>query len=477
MRFVKTTWLNSLRVKVLLAYVAGVALSIVLIVLVAVAIVSLQGDMLSGVDVAHRTKDLAGMLQFDGNGVPIGFDDSEGDLSTWLYDSLKHETAYRVLDSSGKVVLSSPAAEGFWPASGEVRRLQHERFEFQQSGIAMRAATEPVEHQGQTWFLQYAVSARLMHLMYQFALPITGSGITLFSLVLLFVFGVCGYVTLRYTLKPLQEISESATAISPQSLGARLETRAVPAEIAPLVDSFNRVLERLERGYRIQQEFLATAAHELKTPLALIRAQIELMNGGEDRRALLSDVEHMTRQVQQLLLLAEASERHNYTFATVDVEAVANEAAGYLQRMADAAEVRLVTPDGSGGTQWLADRGALFTLFKNMLENAIQHAPRGTDLRVEIGATAVSVRDCGPGVSEEQLSQIFSRFWRGAHRRDHGAGLGLAICHEIALAHGWTLSAHRENPGLRLCVSLPKSPPAITVARPSGNLVCSCFSL
>ena len=78
--------------------------------------------------------------------------------------------------------------------------------------------------------------------------------------------------------------------IAPHSLRARLPTDGVPTEIAPLVDSFNNVLDRLERGYRVQQEFLATAAHELRTPLALIRTQIELTDDGEDRRALLNDV-------------------------------------------------------------------------------------------------------------------------------------------------------------------------------------------
>jgi signal transduction histidine kinase len=110
-------------------------------------------------------------------------------------------------------------------------------------------------------------------------------------------------------------------------------------------------------------------------------------------------------------------------------------------------------PERGPETRWLADRGALFTLLKNLLENAIQHAPRGTDVQVEVDATAVSVRDWGPGVPPGQVSQMFARFWRGAHRRDHGAGLGLAICQEIALAHGWMLSAHWAEPGLRLLVS------------------------
>ncbi|HVK56599.1 MAG TPA: ATP-binding protein [Burkholderiales bacterium] len=457
MRFVKTTWLNSLSVKMLLAYVAGAALSIVLIALVVVAVGASQGDILSGADVAETTRDMAGELRFNSEGVPVGFDTDEFDPDfEWIFESMKQETAYRVLDASGIAVLSSAAGEAFWPTSGAARRLQRGRFEFEREGVAMHGATEAVEHNGKIWYLQFAASTRFLHLVYRaFSLPFMGAGITLFSLVLLFVFGACAYAMLRYTLKPLRELSDSAAAISPRSLHARLQTNAVPTEIAPLVDSFNRVLERLEQGYRIQQEFLSTAAHELKTPLALIRAQIELIEDGHDRSSLLNDVKHMTRQVQQLLLLAEASEVQNYSFTVVDVQEVAQEAANYLQRMADAADVNVVTPDNASGVQWLADRGALFTLFKNMLENAIQHAPPGTEVRVEVNTAAVSVRDWGPGVNQEQLSQIFSRFWRGAHRRDHGAGLGLTICQEIALAHGWTLSAHRANPGLRLCLSPP----------------------
>lgn len=451
--------LNSIRVKVLLAYIAGAVLSMVLFVMFALAIMISQGDILSRSDVAEVTEDMAEMIKFDNAGVPVGFDDYEGDdFSSWVYESLKHETAYRVLDAAGNVVMYSAAGAAFWPQDGTVDRLERGRFDFTQAGVEMRGATEIAEHNGRTWYVQNAVSARFMNLSYHaFALPFTAAGITLFSLVLLFVFGACAYVTLKYTLKPLREISDSAAAISPHSLHARLQADAIPTEVAPLVDSFNRVLERLERGYRIQHEFLTTAAHELKTPLALIRAQIELMDDGVNRKSLLNDVEHMTRQVQQLLHLAEASEGQNYSFTAVDVQEVAKEATHYLQRMADAAGVDLVAPNNPSSTQWLADRGALFTLFKNMLENAIQHAPRGTEVRVEINPRRVSVRDWGPGVNQEQLSQIFARFWRGAHRRDHGAGLGLAICQEIALAHGWKLSAHRAEPGLRICLSLPST--------------------
>jgi two-component system sensor histidine kinase QseC len=91
----------------------------------------------------------------------------------------------------------------------------------------------------------------------------------------------------------------------------------------------------------------------------------------------------------------------------------------------------------------------VFTLLKNLLENAIQHAPAKTEVCVATSGDELTVRDLGPGVDPEQLAQLFGRFWRGAHRRDHGAGLGLAICQAIALAHGWLLTAERAEPGLR----------------------------
>jgi len=438
--------LNSLRLKVLLAYVVGTMLSITLMVVVAV--VTVQGPVLDRMDLSGLAEHMAAKIRFDGHAAPVGFDADEDNLA-WIYDSLQRETAYRILDQNGNVALVSSAGEKFWPSDGPVPPLARGRFDFVHDGLAMYGSTARLEHGGKTWYLQVGVSTRLMSFLHGVALPLVVTGITVFSLVLLVAFGSCAYVTLRYTLRPLRDVSESAAAISPRSMHARLATEAVPAEIAPLVDSFNRVLERLERGYRVQQEFLGNAAHELKTPLALIRAQIELKEDGEkDRAVLLGDVEYMTRQVQQLLLLAEASEAHNYNFAMVHVQEIALEVASYLKRVAETADVRL-TVSAVGDVKWKADRGALFTLLKNLLENAIEHAPAKTSVSVEIQNKAITVRDLGPGIDVAQIPLMFERFWRAAHRRDRGAGLGLAICQEIAFAHGWRLTVERAEPGLR----------------------------
>lgn len=465
MRFVKMPWLNSLSVKVLLAYVGGAVLSILLIVATAVALVYSRGEVVYGFDVADTTRELAGELRFDKDGVPIGLGDDPLDRDAdadfdkeaqQLFQSLKQEAAYRVLDASGQVVLSSAPDVAFWPDPGAESMLKPGRFEFQHDGVEMRGATESVQRDGKVWYVQFAISKRFLRLMYQeFALPFTGAGLTLFTLVLLLVFGPFVYVTLRYALEPVRKLSDAAAGISPQSLHVRLDTRAVPGEIAPIVDSFNRVLDRLEQGYRIQQEFLSTAAHELKTPLALIRAQVELSPPSAEGGMLLQDVEHMSRQVQQLLLLAEASEVQNYRPTSVDMHEVLHQTAGYLHRMADAADVRIELPPQTVAVHWLADRGALFTLLKNLLENAIQHAPAGTAVGVEVDGACLTVRDRGPGVPDDQLANIFVRFWRGHHRRDKGAGLGMAICLEIARAHGWTLTASPAQPGLRVVLQRP----------------------
>jgi signal transduction histidine kinase len=442
--------LNSLSLKLLLAYVGGMLASLTLLVIAAV--IALRSQTLGRMDLAGLAEDMATKVAFDDQGRPFELHADEEEF-LWVFDSLQREAAYRVVDEDGKVAFVSSAGESFWPAADARSLSTQRRFEFQSGGVAMYGATEPVEHLRKTWYLQVAVSRRLMTLLHRVALPLVGAGIIAFGLVLLIAFGFSAYATLRYTLKPLRDLSDSAAAISPRSLPARLPTEAVPSEIVPLVVSFNRVLERLDHGYRMQQDFLSTAAHELKTPLTLIRAQVEFMEAGELRSALMSDLVHMTRQVHQLLHLAEASEVRGYRFSSIDVAEVAQEAADYLRPIAGAAGVDIVVPDRSSCTPWRADRGALFTLLKNLLENAIEHSPPGTEVRVEATDETITVRDWGPGVSEEQLPQMFTRFWRGAHRRDHGAGLGLSICQEVALAHGWVLSAERAEPGLRLSVS------------------------
>ena len=446
MRFKTLGRWNSIRLKILLAYIVGMILSVSLITLVLVTALVFQNNILSENDIDDFSGQLAASLQFDADGMPVQIGAKD---YVWLFESLFSDIAFRVLDQSGNVVLASATTPDFWSAVKLEPPISAGTFEFMQHGVMMDAANGLRIHQGKKWFFQVAVSRRFMFFAHKtFALRFIEDGLILLSSVLLVIFGACAHFTLKHTLKPLRKLSESAALISPRSLQARLQEDHVPTEIVPLVKSFNTVLQRLEHGYRVQQEFLATAAHELKTPLALIRAQLELMPVTDERNWLLHDVAYMSRQVQQLLLLAEASEQQNYQFSTVVVAQAAAEVMAYLQRMADTAQVTLTLSDNSGGASWQADKGGLFTLLKNLLENAIQHAPKDSCVNITLEANSIAVRDFGPGVNDEQLKVMFERFWRGAHRRDHGAGLGLAICQEIVQAHGWDLVVQRANPGL-----------------------------
>jgi signal transduction histidine kinase len=452
MRLKLADQLNSISVKVLLAFIVGMVLSVSLIALVVLVALGFQKNILSENDINDFSGELAESLQFNAAGVPVHIADEE---YLWLFESLYNEIAFRVVDQSGKVALSSTAGPEFWSAVDLKQPIKAGPFEFIQNGIMMDAANGMRVHDERVWFIQVAVSRRFMFFAHHtFALRFIEDGLILLSLVLFVIFGACAHFTLRHTLRPLRQLSESAALISPRSLQARLKDDDIPAEIVPLVKSFNTVLDRVEHGYRVQQEFLATAAHELKTPLALISAQLELMPATEQRNWLLHDVRYMSRQVQQLLLLAEASEQQNYRFITLDVTEITAEVVAYLQRMADNQQVKLRLERHIASLIVPADKGALFTLLKNLLENAIQHAPAGSTVAVDVFADNISVRDHGPGVSEAQLPQLFNRFWRAEARRDSGAGLGLTICREIALAHGWLLSAHRMQPGLQFRLQL-----------------------
>ncbi|WBV23597.1 ATP-binding protein [Pantoea piersonii] len=440
--------MNSLSFRILLAYMAGALLSIGLLVTFSAVV----KDRLPGMNLAERTLALAGQLEFDARGNVTGFSDSDAH-PLWIYDSLRQETAWRVLDDSGRVVLLSPGAAD-WPEKAMRRELPGQRFSFTYRGVLYKGTQQELVHNGRTWTVELVVSSRIIDFLHQgFALPFIRLGILIFSLVLLVIFTVCAYVSLSYSLQPLRNVSQAAKKISPQSLSDRLETRQVPTELVPLIGSFNQALDRLEKGFRSQQEFLATAAHELKTPLTILRAEVELMNGhSEVRESLLLQVSHLSRQVQQLLLLAEASEPMSYRFCDVEVRDVAHDVINYLRKIADDACVGLNLICDQPADKWFADHGAFFTLLKNLVENAVQHAPRGTVVDIHMRTDSVSVRDQGTGVPPEHLPYIFERFWRGELRQDSGAGLGLAICQEICNAHGWSLTAHNELTGLKMSI-------------------------
>jgi signal transduction histidine kinase len=392
-------------------------------------------------------------LVFDAAGKPLAL--REPPDTAWVYTAATRDWKYRVVDARGVALLSSDAgAPPFAPTPAGFDGTR-ERFEVVVDGLPLHVVTKALAHAGPPAYVQVAISDRAAALFSGAIVgPILQNALVIAAVSLvLFAMGV--HAMLGHLLLPLRRASEAASRIAPRKLDTRLSQAMMPRELRPLIGAFNEALDRLQQGYRVQQEFLAAAAHELKTPLALIRGQVELSDA-PDRDLLLADIDRMARQVHQLLHLAEVSEAHNFQMAALDLGDVAAEAAAFLQRLARRADVHLDLRVAEACPERRADRGAVFVLLKNLVENAIQHSPAGAVVTVEVRADGIAVRDEGAGIPPEHLPQLFKRFWRGAARRDTGAGLGLAICHEVALAHGWSRAARNGAAGAEFVVSFER---------------------
>lgn len=440
-------WRRSLAARLLATYLAGLLVSVVVISGVVLVKLYLPIERFSEHALDDQLGWLTSNLVFDATGRPSGLKDEAAD-ARWVFEGLKDDLKYRVLDADGTVLLSSEPGGRPLAAADQPFDAQLRQFVMQAEGSGtLHAMTERIEHRGRSYYVQTARSVRAAKLIHRnIGLKLLKNGVFSTVTVSLLVLTVAVYLTLRRTLRPLHEASAAAARLGPRHMDERLQTRGMPTELVPMIEAFNQALDRLERGYRVQQDFLASAAHELKTPLALIRAQVEL-DGHADRPALLRDIDFMARQVQQLLQLAEVSEPRNYVFEPVDVDSVAGEVTGYLGRLAERRAVRLELDLAAptGPLQLQADRSALFILLKNLVENALQHTPAGAAVRVRADAEGLCVQDEGSGIADEHFPKLFTRFWRGPQRRDEGAGLGLAICQEIAAAHGWALSARNND--------------------------------
>ncbi|PFH12360.1 signal transduction histidine kinase [Collimonas sp. PA-H2] len=373
-----------------------------------------------------------------------------------LYEALKLDSIYRILDDQGIVLLASDgvmiplfaAGTRFDPKSAVATDLVLSR-----SGLRLHVFTKAVSRKKKTFYIQVARSERMHQAIIgsDSASFMAASGIA--AIIAILVFTIVVWFTFNRALRPLRVASDAASLLESNSLDFRLPTADMPAELVPLIDAFNKALGRLELGYRLQQEFLATVAHELKTPLALIRGQIEL-DGAADRKLLLKDVDFMARQVHQLLHLAEVSDRKNFVFEQVDVVEVARSAVEHLGRLADRLSVFILCNAPPEKVVTMADSGALFVLVKNLLENALHHSPVGTGVLITITSDYISIRDHGRGIAPDNLPRLFKRFWRGENRRDEGAGLGLSICKEISFAHDWNLIVnHDKDPGAEFVVA------------------------
>jgi two-component system OmpR family sensor kinase len=261
-------------------------------------------------------------------------------------------------------------------------------------------------------------------------------------------------------LAPLTGLARSVAARGPRALEP-LPEATVPEEARPLVAALNDLLARLGRALDRERAFIGDAAHELRTPIAAVGLQLQVLErarpGPEREQALArleAGVERSARLVQQLLELARQGEAMaDRAPARVDLAAVAREVVVEQAPQAQARGIDLGLD--ASAAQIEGDAEGLRVALGNLVDNAIRYTPPGgkVDVRVRTeGAEVIAeVLDTGPGIPPEERERVFDRFYRGGAAAGSGSGLGLAIVREIATRHGATVELRDRDGGQGLC--------------------------
>ena len=267
-------------------------------------------------------------------------------------------------------------------------------------------------------------------------------------------------------LRPVEDIRARVDSISASRLDRRVPEPESPREIAQLARTMNAMLGRLHASSEQQRRFIADASHELRSPLARMRAELEVdaahpasADPAATAASVLAETVGMQRLADDLLLLArgDAGALAALPQDQVDLDDVVEKVARNL-RVAD----RRVDTTGVRPVQVLGDRGQLERLVGNVLDNAVRHARHDVSVDLTDGADGVAVlvvSDDGPGIPPEDRERVFERFTRLDDARaagSGGAGLGLAIARDIAQRHGGSLRLEDGgSPGARFVLRLP----------------------
>lgn len=297
--------------------------------------------------------------------------------------------------------------------------------------------------------------------------------------------GVAAWWLAGATLRPVERMRRQAAQVSDRDIGRRLAVPSTRDEVAALGTTFNGLLDRLQAALDRERGFVADAGHELRTPLAILRAELDLAaRPGRSREALVDaireageETDRLIRLAEDLLLLARMDNAAPLLRpVAVDLPALLETAAAGAAARAAGRGIS-VSATAPGGPSVTADPDRLRQAIDNLLDNATRHAPPGS--RVQVSATGhadgmvtVQVTDRGPGFPTEFLPHAFERFHRAEaarSREDGGSGLGLAIVRAIARAHGGDATAtNRADGGAVVTISLPAAGPTAAEGTRAG---------
>ena len=313
---------------------------------------------------------------------------------------------------------------------------------------AFRFAVVPMMYDGQLAYLQSGVQARLIQ-------DSVDSLRNLLLLMLPMVLLLCvggGYLLAGRALRPIESVTAELDAIGPANLSSRLTVPPVADEVARLTAVINALLERLERASATERRFASDAAHELRTPLAVLRTGLEVAlardRTAEQNRAALAAAHRealsLCRISDELLMLSRLNGEVMVDRQRLNLRALLSEIAATVGPLAQAREIKL-SVNAPEDVFVNGNAAHLRRLVVNLLDNALKFTPAHgsieVGLRSDSNRAIIRVADTGEGIHPAELPHIFDRFFRGAGSPGEGSGLGLSLCREIARAHGGDIAA------------------------------------
>jgi heavy metal sensor kinase len=300
-----------------------------------------------------------------------------------------------------------------------------------------------------------------------------GIGVALLAVILLSL--PSGYLISRRLLRPFRAIDQAAARIRTGDLGARIILPGHSPEIQRLIGALNDTFAELESSFGRIQQFSADAAHELNTPLTVLRGSLEVALARERTpeeyqivlAEMLDEIVRLSRMVRDLLLLASpGGANRRALFQAVDVAPLVAATAERLGMIAEASGIRLAL-NQAADARVSGDGALLQRALYNIMHNAIRYSPRDTVVEVtttqENSTVVVEVKDQGIGIPKDQRERIFERFYRLDPNRATGSGLGLSMVKWIIELHGGRVEVESEpGRGARFRVILPKAAPVAT---------------
>lgn len=284
-----------------------------------------------------------------------------------------------------------------------------------------------------------------------------------------------GFFLSERAVRPLQRLIRTTERLRPSQLNERLEVRGVGDELDQLAAKINTFLDQIAAHLREHRDFVANAAHELRSPLAAILSSVEVAldknRTVEEYQELLYSIDdecrHLSQLVNQLLQLAESeSENQKPAFVVVDMSELVQKAEEMFGPVAEERQVKLLC-DVQEPTKVLGDRQQLRQVITNLIDNAIKFTPPNGEVRISTRGlpkeqlVEVMVSDTGVGIPQEELPRIFERFYQVDRARSRmgaprGNGLGLSICDAIIQKHHGTIAVTSElNVGTTFTLRLP----------------------